>query len=54
MLTYGKGDRNIWIVARQHPGETIASWITEGIINNIHKYKSLLKNNTIRIIPCKS
>lgn len=52
MLTYGKGGRNVWMVARQHPGETIASWITEGILTNIHKYKSLLKNNIIRIIPC--
>ena len=52
MLTYGNGNKNIWLIARQHPGESISSWIMEGILNNIHKYKSLLKKCTIRIFPC--
>ncbi len=52
MLKYGNGNKNIWLIARQHPGESISSWIMEGILNNIHKYKSLLNKYTICIFPC--
>ena len=27
--------RNIWITARQHPGETMAEWLVEGLINSL-------------------
>ena len=29
------GSRRIWIVARQHPGETMAEWWMEGLINRL-------------------
>ena len=33
------GDRNaprkVWVVARQHPGETMAEWFTEGMIDSL-------------------
>tara|TARA_Y100000590_G_scaffold332973_1_gene378678 strand:- start:551 stop:1567 length:1017 start_codon:yes stop_codon:yes gene_type:complete len=47
MKTYGVGDKYIWIVARQHPGETIGSWILEGFMR---KMKYLRKAYTIKII----
>jgi len=37
-LTIGKagmGKKAIWIIARQHPGETMAQWFTEGLIDQL-------------------
>ena len=28
----GEGKKNIWITARQHPGETMAQWCAEGLL----------------------
>ena len=47
MKTYGSGDKYIWLIARQHPGETIGSWILEGFMKNM---KKLGKKYTIKII----
>ncbi|NQZ28679.1 MAG: carboxypeptidase family protein [Colwellia sp.] len=31
----GEGKRNIWITARQHPGETMAEWFVEGMLDRL-------------------
>ena len=31
----GKGRRNVWIIARQHPGETMAEWLVEGLLHRL-------------------
>jgi len=31
-LTIGEGNKNIWVIARQHPGETMAEWWMEGFL----------------------
>lgn len=31
----GEGKRNIWFIARQHPGETMAEWAAEGILRRL-------------------
>ncbi len=31
----GDGRRNIWIVCRQHPGESMAEWFAEGLIERL-------------------
>mgnify|MGYP000138530899 FL=1 len=31
-VTVGTGDKNIWVIARQHPGETMAEWWMEGFL----------------------
>lgn len=31
-LTIGDGDKTIWVIARQHPGETMAEWWMEGFL----------------------
>ncbi len=44
LLTIGKpakDKKSIWLIARQHPGETMAQWFAEGVI------KQLLSNNSI-------
>ena len=28
----GPGKKNVWIIARQHPGETMAEWFVEGMV----------------------
>ncbi len=33
MLTIGTGDRQVWLYARQHPGETMAEWWMDGAID---------------------
>jgi len=32
MVTVGEGDKNIWVIARQHPGESMAEWWMEGFL----------------------
>lgn len=31
-ITIGTGDKSIWVIARQHPGETMAEWWMEGFL----------------------
>ena len=31
-LSIGTGDKTIWVIARQHPGETMAEWWMEGFL----------------------
>lgn len=31
----GEGKKNIWITARQHPGETMAEWLVEGLLERL-------------------
>jgi len=38
LLTIGDGDaskRNIWITARQHPGESMAEWLVDGLMHSL-------------------
>ncbi|WP_144207446.1 M14 family metallopeptidase [Shewanella donghaensis] len=38
LLTIGDNNpskKNIWITARQHPGETMAEWLIEGLLNQL-------------------
>jgi len=34
-LVIGSGPRSVWIIARQHPGETMAEWFVEGLVNRL-------------------
>ncbi|MCP9307832.1 M14 family metallopeptidase [Zymomonas mobilis] len=34
-LTMGEGRRSIWLIARQHPGETMAEWWMEGALERL-------------------
>lgn len=35
MLTIGEGPKQVWLYARQHPGETMAEWWMEGAIERL-------------------
>jgi murein tripeptide amidase MpaA len=34
-LIVGGGERPVWIIARQHPGETMAEWFIEGLLQRL-------------------
>lgn len=34
-LSIGTGDKNIWVIARQHPGETMAQWWMDGFLSRL-------------------
>ncbi|MGB0907203.1 MAG: M14 family metallopeptidase [Maricaulaceae bacterium] len=34
-LEIGNGPKNIWVIARQHPGETMAEWWAEGFLGRL-------------------
>src|SRR4030095_13451623 len=33
--TPGAGRKSLWIIARQHPGETMAEWFVEGLLERL-------------------
>lgn len=59
LMKVGNGDaskRNIWITARQHPGETMAEWLIEGLVNRLldndcPTAKALLDKANFYIVP---
>jgi len=53
LLTAGTGDLKLWIIARQHPGETQAEWFMDGFIRELlsDKGASLREKATLYMIP---
>ena len=53
----GEGQTPFWVIARQHPGETMGSWWMEGFLrglmdaNNVAAV-SLRQNTRLHVIPC--
>jgi murein tripeptide amidase MpaA len=48
--------RKVWIIARQHPGETMAEWLMEGLLGRLldeedGTARSLLEHNRFFIVP---
>jgi murein tripeptide amidase MpaA len=31
----GEGKRKVWVIARQHPGESMAEWFCEGMLHRL-------------------
>jgi murein tripeptide amidase MpaA len=55
-LTMGEGPLNVWLYARQHPGESMAEWWMEGALEKLTDPEDpvariLLKECTFRIVP---
>jgi murein tripeptide amidase MpaA len=51
-----EGKNKIWVTARQHPGESMAEWLVEGMVRRLLDEddgvaKSLLEHNTFYVIP---
>jgi len=35
LLSFGDGEKPLWILGRQHPGETMAEWLIEGMLERL-------------------
>lgn len=59
LLTVGdeaKAGRKVWMIARQHPGETMAEWFVEGFLDTLldddnPRARSLLKDTVFYLVP---
>ncbi|MGF1689150.1 M14-type cytosolic carboxypeptidase [Photobacterium japonica] len=59
LLTIGEpadGKKNIWVIGRQHPGETMAEWFIEGLLQRLLDAtdtvgRALLDNVVFHIVP---
>ncbi len=47
VLKFGTGNKHIFIIARQHPGETISSWMLEGFITTFFSPKMVKMKNRL-------
>ncbi len=52
----GEGERAVWIIARQHPGETMAEWFVEGLLHRLLEpadavARELRRMATFHIVP---
>ena len=56
MLTFGSGPKPLWIIARQHPGESMAGWFMEGVVERLTDpsdpvANALMTAATLRLVP---
>lgn len=58
-LAFGRGERPVWIIARQHPGESMAEWFAEGLIHRLiaapgadPEVERFLSMVTLFVVPC--
>ena len=52
----GTGKRSLWVIARQHPGETMAEWFVEGLLERLldpydPTARSLLRDAVVHVVP---
>ena len=50
------GKRSIWVIARQHPGETMAEWFVEGMVERLLDRsdpvaRAILAEAIVRVVP---
>jgi murein tripeptide amidase MpaA len=55
-LVVGQGRRTVWIIGRQHPGETMAEWFIEGLLQRLLDAadpvaSELRRHATVHIVP---
>ena len=52
-LTIGAGAKQVWLIARQHPGEPMAEWWIEGALDWLTSpaAAALLKRATVHVVP---
>ena len=55
-LIVGQGSRPVWIIARQHPGETMAEWFVDGLLQRLlddvdEPARSLRRDATFYVVP---
>lgn len=50
-IRIGNGPFQIWLIGRQHSGETMASWWMEGALERLAATEGLLARATINLVP---
>ena len=55
-ITVGAGERTLWVIARQHPGETMGSWWMEGFLPKLldegdAEAAALREAATLHVVP---
>lgn len=54
-LVLGAGDKHVWVIAQQHPGEAMAAWFAEGLVAALVERhgvaRELLERATLSIVP---
>jgi len=51
MLTLGDGPAQVWVTARQHPGESMAEWLAEGLLDRLLDDTEARAAATWRVVP---
>lgn len=56
LLSLGEGPKPVWVIARQHPGETMASWCAEGLLERLLDpldalSRALLAEARLHVVP---
>lgn len=56
MLSFGSGPKPLWVIGRQHPGESMCGWFMEGLVDRLcDPYdpvaRALLAQATLRVVP---
>lgn len=48
-VVMGQGERRVWIIARQHPGETMAEWFADGILRRLLASEETIAEHLLRV-----
>ena len=56
LLTFGSGPKPLWVIARQHPGESMAGWFMEGLVERLCDdldpvSRALMSAATLHVVP---
>ncbi|EDP63164.1 peptidase M14, carboxypeptidase A [alpha proteobacterium BAL199] len=56
LLTFGSGPKPLWVIARQHPGESMCGWFMEGLVDRLlDPYdpvsRALMAQATLHVVP---
>lgn len=56
MLSFGSGPKPLWVIARQHPGESMCGWFIEGLVDRLlDPYdpvaRAVMAQATLRLVP---
>lgn len=56
LIEVGEGPRPVWVVARQHPGESMAEWFAEGMLERLLDVsdpvaREIRRRATVRLVP---
>ncbi|NQW09914.1 MAG: carboxypeptidase family protein [Alphaproteobacteria bacterium] len=56
LLTFGTGAKPLWVIARQHPGESMTGWFMEGVVERLADSSdpvanALMAAATLHLVP---